>query len=126
LTYLEHAKESCRHFTGLQNTFCKQGIKYDDVLQAERTFVEGRWPCLTSDISHVCPYFEEHTAEDLQRIEDAVKEALESIVDFQLRRTEACPQCGKYVESVEKIRRCIYARPCGCRLWQGTIPEAWQ
>lgn len=119
-------KESCRHFTGIQNTFCKQGIKYDDVLQSERAFVEGRWPCTAPDIAHICPYFEEKTPEDLRRIEDRGKEVLESMVDFQLRRTEACPQCSQSVASVEKVGRCIYARPCGCRLWQGVIPQAWR
>ena len=47
---------------------------------------------------------------------------LEAITD---RRTEDCPHCGKHVSSMIKIGRCVYARPCDCRLWQGQIPQKW-
>lgn len=50
---------------------------------------------------------------------------LARLTDFNERKTENCPYCGKHVSRLLKIGRCVYASPCQCRLWQGTIPEAW-
>jgi hypothetical protein len=51
---------------------------------------------------------------------------LKRMTDLDARTTEDCCYCGKHIYRMEKIGRCIYARPCGCRLWQGHIPRAWK
>lgn len=45
---------------------------------------------------------------------------------FESGQSDLCPHCGRKVASLQKIGRCVYARPCDCRLWQGGIPEAWR
>jgi len=56
----------------------------------------------------------------------AVSEALTKLVALSKRETDECFLCGRKVERMSKVGRCVYARPCGCRLWQGTVPDAWK
>lgn len=58
--------------------------------------------------------------------EKFVAEILEKFTAFSERKTEDCPHCGKHVAAMHKTGRCVYLSPCGCRLWQGGIPAAWQ
>lgn len=34
-----------------------------------------------------------------------------------------CPTCGAVVQEEEQVGRCVYARPCGHRLYQGKAPQ---
>ena len=38
---------------------------------------------------------------------------------------DICPRCGKKLEHMEQIGRCVYGS-CGCRLYQGRVPEKWR
>lgn len=58
--------------------------------------------------------------------ENAIAEFLKRLEAFTNRTTEDCPYCGQHVSALTKTSRCVYASPCRCRLWQGSIPEAWQ
>jgi hypothetical protein len=58
--------------------------------------------------------------------EKFVADFLTRLTDFNDGKTDLCIHCGKQVKSLEKIGRCVYARPCGCRLWQGGVPKAWK
>lgn len=58
--------------------------------------------------------------------EKALSEFMVKLVAFNKRETDLCIHCGKKVTALQKIGRCVYARPCGCRLWQGTVPDAWK
>ena len=62
----------------------------------------------------------------LQEREAETMAFLTSLMLFEKRETEDCPHCGARVERLERIGRCVYSRPCRCRLWQGTIPAAWR
>jgi len=53
-------------------------------------------------------------------------EMMEKMSNLMQRKIEECFRCGTTVKAMEKIGRCVYARPCGCRLWQGTVPGAWK
>jgi len=46
--------------------------------------------------------------------------------DFEKRITEDCPNCGSHVSKLEQVGRCVYARPCDCRIWQGFVPDKWK
>lgn len=48
------------------------------------------------------------------------------LAQFEAGEIEECPHCGATVKSMQKVGRCVYSHPCGCRLWQGEIPPAWQ
>jgi hypothetical protein len=51
---------------------------------------------------------------------------LDRLSAFAERKTDDCPDCGKKVTQLRKIGRCVYCYPCGCRFWQGDIPDAWR
>jgi hypothetical protein len=34
---------------------------------------------------------------------------------------DLCPHCSSPLERQEKVGRSVYAKPCGCRLWQGDV-----
>jgi hypothetical protein len=53
-------------------------------------------------------------------------EALTKMAQLMSRKSEMCFHCGRQVQTLEKIGRSVYANPCGCRLWQGTVPDAWK
>lgn len=44
--------------------------------------------------------------------------ALERLADCMNNWTCFC--CGNQMTAERQIGRCVYAVPCGCRLWQGT------
>lgn len=58
--------------------------------------------------------------------EKRLADFLQRMTDFTFRKTEDCIHCGKHVSRLQKVGRCVYASPCGCRLWQGNIPAAWR
>lgn len=62
---------------------------------------------------------------DFEVLMQDIKAHMQHFTAFQKRETDICPNCDKAVTALEQIGRCVYAEPCGCRLWQGTIPEAW-
>jgi hypothetical protein len=67
------------------------------------------------------------TEEDTQNvINKEVAEYLTKLAAFNKRETDICIYCGKQVKSLRKVGRCVYASPCGCRVWQGNVPEAWR
>lgn len=55
-------------------------------------------------------------------------EFLTRLAAFCMKETTVCPypDCNQEVESMEKVGRCVYLRPCNHRLWNGDIPEAWE
>ncbi len=46
--------------------------------------------------------------------------------EFLERRTEQCWTCKGPIAHLDQVGRCVYARPCGCRLWRGEVPKAWR
>ena len=57
---------------------------------------------------------------------DEASNIFKAMIDFWNRKTEDCPHCGEHVESMEQVGRCVYSRPCGCRQFQGLVPEKWK
>lgn len=115
----------CRHFTGIQNDTCEAGIKYVDVRIVPPKGMY-QWPCINSEHRAVCPHFAPYTQEEIDQREREVTEAVERLNAFGRRETENCPHCGQHVARLQQIGRCVYAQPCGCRIWQGQVPEAWE
>lgn len=60
-----------------------------------------------------------------KEVEQEVEKFLENLKLFNDRVDDDCLVCGKKVTQLVKRGRCVYAQPCGCRLWQGQIPGAW-
>lgn len=62
------------------------------------------------------------TPEDEQRIALLI----ENLTKLDAGESDQCPHCGKKIEAMQEVGRCVYLMPCGCRLWQGQIPPAWK
>lgn len=53
-----------------------------------------------------------------------VSEHIRKYLDLMYNGFPECPHCGAKVERKEQVGRCVYAKPCGHRLYQGSLPEA--
>jgi hypothetical protein len=120
---------SCRHYNGLNNDACEKGIDYKTVRDDSGDGMY-RWPCLGAanwrPCNTTCAHFELYTKEELEAQDREVAAIIEQLTKFDRRESEDCPHCKQHVERLEKVGRCVYARPCNCRVWQGTIPEVWK
>jgi hypothetical protein len=41
-------------------------------------------------------------------------------------KSDLCIHCQQPFTSLEKTGRSVYAYPCGCRQFQGSVPARWQ
>lgn len=51
-----------------------------------------------------------------------VRAFMENFVAMLKGEAETCLRCGAKINSLEEVGRCVYARPCGCRQYQGKAP----
>jgi hypothetical protein len=61
-----------------------------------------------------------------EEVEKYLVQAMNKMAALIGRESDECFRCGRTVSALEQIGRSVYARPCGCRLWQGNVPEAWR
>lgn len=54
-----------------------------------------------------------------------VLQFVELLQEVARREHDTCPYCTTPIDILQQVGRSVYARPCGCRLWQGYVPEAW-
>lgn len=116
----------CRHFTGIQNETCEANVNYRTVRDTSGPGM-AKWPCTRNGDTGViqCLGFEPYTQAEIDERDRQLSEALTGLFRLQKRETDICPQCGKQITSMEQVGRCVYAS-CGCRLYQGSVPEAWR
>jgi len=119
----DHGRWRCIHFNGIVNDRCKTGVEYDTVRSVVNGIVE--YPCYNKDLSN-CPSREYYTDEEWAKQQQRLEDILQQMTRFMAREIEDCYICGKHVDRLEKIGRCVYASPCGCRLWQGNVPKMWK
>lgn len=116
----EQIANKCRHFNGIQNDTCKAGIPYATV----RDTTTRHLPCFKDDgCSQNCPSIsflsEQEVAEEAAREKAIVADFLE-----EMMAGVTCPHCHTAIEEKEQVDRCVYAKPCGHRLYQGTLPKS--
>lgn len=113
----------CRHFNGLMNERCKAGVAYEDVRDAtERPY---RWPCLRSNCygeptpaATSCATADYPTEDEARDWEAAAREhTRQHMADIA---ANICPT-HKIAITKRQVGRCVYAEPCGCRLYQGRV-----
>lgn len=115
----------CRHFNGIQHKSCRKGIAYATVRDDSQPGMV-RLPCISSDgAATTCPHFAHYTQAEIDERNRAVNDYLTALSKFESRETENCPHCGKHVDSLRQVSRCVYGS-CGCRMWQGRVPDAWK
>jgi hypothetical protein len=111
----------CRHYSGLMDDVCKAGVNYSTVHDGSLPGLDG-YPCFKhngcsercASASFLTP---EEVAEKMKESGEALKRYLDNMAH------DICPFCGKSIEDRKQIGRCVYALPCYCRLYQGTLPK---
>lgn len=111
--------EKCTHFNGLMNKTCKAGVTYDAVKRQGEP-MRASLPCFIAGESVPCaeryfPTEEEAKAQEAES-EAHIKAYFEDI------HNGICPICKKPITK-KQVGRCVYADPCGHRLYQGTLPK---
>jgi hypothetical protein len=124
---MDDEKDWCRHYNGVGNgPVCKAGVLYETV---KDVIPDGHpswtYPYYNPKAQTICAKREYYTDAELAEHEKAVVAFIDSMTAFTDRKTEDCIHCGKHVTKLRQVGRCVYAEPCGCRLWQGKVPKAW-
>lgn len=104
----------CKHFNGLQHPKCNAGIVYKSL--------GFPLPCITNDqgeYSGTCALFEFQSEAEIEAEQQRTDEAATKWVNSLM--SGVCPYCQTKIEQKEQVGRCVYARPCGCRLYQGRV-----
>jgi hypothetical protein len=118
----EQYANKCIHFNGVMNNRCEADIAYADVRQPIEDRQPGdlayALPCLKDRKGHAtCALLQFPTAEEAieheNKAEARIAELLGKLHD------NICPHCDTPVEKQRQVGRCVYAEPCGHRLYQG-------
>lgn len=118
ITQAQIRARGCRHFNGIQNDKCEAGVPYKQFLYENY----NKFPCHPKEdgtLTGACPLFEFHTAEEIEAEEQRVAKAFKRF--FANLEANICPHCGMSIHSKYQVGKCVYARPCGCRLYQGKL-----
>lgn len=108
----------CRHYAGMHNTdTCRAGVRYADVRGANRNH-----PCFKDRCEGTaCASQSFRTDEEAwQAIEDSRSVLAEFVTKLA---TNVCPTCDQTVERQRQVGPCVYADPCGHRLYQGRVSQ---
>lgn len=119
-------EHNCRHFTGIHRPPCEKGVHYDDIVSIHEDAPRRRFYCIDSDASNQCSLYEPYTKAELKLRDDYIRNFLDNLETFWDRRTTTCPHCKQHVTDCEQVGRCVYARPCGCRVGQGKLHDNWK
>jgi hypothetical protein len=117
---IQYDMQKCKHFNGTVNKRCRAGVAYDALFDAPN--YSFALPCLPRHDDDQRPIAscalralstrEEAEAHE-QAVEDALRRFTQRLVDGQ------CPHCGQAVEQERQVGSCVYAEPCGHRMYQG-------
>jgi hypothetical protein len=122
--------EWCRHYRALANhQTCKIGVDMNAVLSEVKAGGKewGDFPCFhATKEQEYCVLCEPFTQGEIDQEEKEVNAFVEKLNALNNGDSDKCIHCGAVVTSMRKVGRCVYAKPCDCRLWQGNIPPAWK
>jgi hypothetical protein len=62
-------------------------------------------------------------SEEAQRLIERYINPLNQLFQEPGDEPHKCIFCQQAIERLEQHGRCIYAAPCGCRLYQGIVPD---
>lgn len=115
----------CRHYAGMwEKKNCDAGVEYESI--KDTSVIPYRYHCIHVDSAVPCALRAEYTPEEIEEAHRQIAAALTRFASFLDGESDECPHCGATIESAEKIGRCVYARPCGCRVMQGEVPDRWK
>ncbi len=122
---VRNTMRSCRHYTGLaMNKTCAAGVAYDSVKAKGEKHI--MFPCLLDyatvngkELECVSrSLYSRDEAEERERHHAAVVKAF-----LEKMESDICHVCDIPITQYEQIGRCVYAKPCNHRQYQGTIPK---
>ena len=108
----------CRHFNGIQHDTCEAGVSYKQYLYENFP----NFPChprVDGTESKVCPTFAYSSETEIDAEEKEMYAA--AAASLKAMFSGKCPECGAKVEHKRQVGRCVYADPCGHRLYQGDV-----
>ncbi len=116
----ERRSKTCRHFNGIMNDCCDLGIAYKSV--RDETQSPYTFPCLglgkDESCSTSCEKRDFFTWEEITKQDEetgrAVAEYLENL------KRNICPNHKVKITPMQ-VGQCVYAKECGCRLYQGNL-----
>lgn len=122
----KHQYHWCRHFNGIQHGECEVGVVYKSVRTLRPEPVPpgqagAMWPCMGYGLTHLnnCTQRAFLTDEEAQQ----AHEESESAITAWLAKLAGgyCPSCDAKVDQKRQVGPCVYAEPCGHRLYQGRV-----
>ena len=112
----------CRHFNGIDRGTCKAGVRYIDIKGVE--VASRTYPCFKdNNCADRCPSASFLSA---QEVVEEVKRSQEIAARFltELAEGKTCPHCHAPITKRYQVGRCVYAKPCGHRQYQGKLTES--
>ena len=116
----------CRHYPSMGIAFndtCQVGVEM--LTTRDDSQVPYRLPCYDPTLKHRCTHHESYSAEEIADRDRAIASfmrQLDAAVGWTLVDA-TCPHCGATVNRMDQVGECVYARPCGCRQYQGIAPS---
>jgi len=109
-------REWCKHYNGFGlNSYCKAGVSYE---MYKRYTVVDLPPCLSEDSTMpLCSHAIYPTPEEVAAYESKLEAEIKRMMDCS--NNWICRHCGSEVLNERQVGRCVYAEPCGHRLYQG-------
>lgn len=105
----------CKHYRAMSDhDTCKAGVAYKTV-HVGTTFM---YPCFEPALQN-CPLQDWPTPEERAAEEEQVNLMIQQF--FTDLASDVCPHCHTPIERKKQVGRCVYAEPCGCRLYQGKL-----
>lgn len=109
----------CKHYQAMsEHDQCKLAIAYKAV-RADAIDRQGwDWPCFNPKVK-TCERAVYPTPEEIEAHIAKIRER--AIQFFKDIDAGTCPHCNSVIAEKKQIGRCVYAFPCGCRLYQGRL-----
>lgn len=113
--------EFCNFYQAMsEHTQCRLAIPYKSVAVRDNGGVGYNYPCWTDEVKS-CPEAAYPTPEE---IEARNANVMQAFAQFQSDLdNDICPHCKTPIQHWQQIGRCVYAEPCGDRLYQGRVPK---
>lgn len=105
----------CANYNGITSKVCDAGIRYDDV-RDKHGIVLSQFPCFKDSKSViVCDKRRWYTNNEVREQDEAIDRKIKKF--NELLQKDICPQCESSIDEKKQIGRCVYAYPCGHRLY---------
>jgi len=113
------SKEFCKHYRAMAlHDTCEIGIPYKNVAKNKTDGPGVEFSCWSSEYK-TCPHAVYPTEEEIQQENARIGEIVKQF--FSNLNSDICPHCKQPIQEKKQIGRCVYAYPCGHRLYQGRL-----